>query len=135
MTGTRKYGVKHGAGFILSGVLATLTDALVLTALTRGAGLDPYSARVIAIACAMVIGFFAHRRLTFAVTEPATLAQFTKFLSVAATASLVNYAIYAGMLLLRPGTDPLVSLLVATVVATGISYAGLRFGVFRAPDA
>ncbi len=127
-------GVKHGAGFVASGALAFATDAAILTVLTRGVGLDPFTSRLIAILCAMVVGFFAHRRLTFAVKEAATLAQFGKFIGVAATASVINYAVYAGVLLLRPATDPLIALVAATVVAMGVSYAGLRFGVFRKPS-
>ena len=125
--------ISHSGGFLVSGSLAFLTDAGILFALTRGLGLDPFSARIAAIGCAMIVGFFAHRRLTFAAKEPATLAQFAKFLGVATTASVVNYAVYAGILVLRPPTDPLAALVVATAVAMGISYAGLRFGVFRKP--
>ena len=126
-------GVKHGAGFLVSGALAFTTDALVLTALTRGAGLDPFSARVIAIACAMIVAFYAHRTLTFSVPTAATLKEFAKFLSVAITASLINYAVYAGVLLYAPATEPVAALIAATVIAMGVTYLGLRFGVFRAP--
>ena len=128
-------GLKHGAGFVASGGLAFVTDAGILSLLTRGVGLDPFSARLIAIACAMVVGFFAHRRLTFAVKDPATFQQFAKFLSVAITASVINYAIYAGVLLLRPATEPLAALVFATAISMSVSYAGMRFGVFRKPDA
>jgi putative flippase GtrA len=127
-------GIRHGAGFIVSGGLAFTTDASILALLTRGAHLDPFSARLIAIACAMIVGFFAHRRFTFAVREKATLPQFAKFLGVAATASLLNFAIYAGILFLRPGTEPLIALVAATAVAMCVSYAGMRFGVFRKPE-
>lgn len=127
-------GIKHGAGFVASGALAFTTDAAVLTALTRGGGLDPFSARLIAIACAMVVAFFAHRHLTFAVETSATLAEFAKFLSVAATASLINYGVYAGVLLLAPATEPVIALIAATAIAMGVTYFGLRFGVFRKPE-
>jgi putative flippase GtrA len=126
--------IQHGAGFIASGGLAFVTDASILAILTRGAGLDPFSARIIAIACAMIVGFFAHRRLTFAVTEPPTWAQFTKFIGVATTASIVNYAIYAGILVLRPGSEPLIALVIATALSMFVSYFGMRLGVFRKPE-
>jgi putative flippase GtrA len=119
----------------MSGLIATATDAAVLVALTLGFGVDPYSARVAAIAVAMVAGFFAHRRLSFGVTEAATLAQFGKFISVAASVSIINYAIYAGVLLFKPGTGPLLAFAVATVFSIAASYFGLRFGVFRKPPA
>jgi putative flippase GtrA len=124
-------GAKHGAGFVASGGLAFLTDAVILAGLTRVAGLDPFTSRIVAIGCAVIVGFFAHRRLTFAVQTPATLAEFTKFIGVAATASLVNYAIYVGVLIARSNTEPIVALFIATLFAMGISYVGLRFGVFR----
>ena len=126
-------GWKHGAGFVTSGMLATLTDASVLAVLTRGFGVDPYSARLAAIAVAMLAGFFAHRRLSFGDASRPTLAKFGKFLSVAAVASALNYAIYAAVLLLRPGSEPLIAFLIATVFSVTASYLGLRFGVFRGP--
>ena len=126
-------GIRHGAGFVASGTLAFITDASILALLTRGAGLDPFSARLIAIACAMIVGFFAHRRFTFAVQETPTLAQFLKFIGVAATASVINFAIYAGILFLRPGTEPLIALVAATAVSMGVSYA--RTSLRRIPQA
>lgn len=125
--------VKHGAGFIASGVLATATDAAVLLALTSGLRLDPFSSRLAAIACAMVVGFFAHRRLTFAVQDAATLAEFGRFVSVAASAAAINYALYAGILLVWPETEPLIAMLAPTLAAMTVSYLGLRFAVFRKP--
>lgn len=125
--------VKHGAGFIASGVIATATDAAVLVALTKGFAFDPFSSRIAAIGCAMVVGFFAHRRLTFDVQESATLAQFGRFVSVAVSAAAINYAIYAGILLVWPQTEPLVAMLAPTLAAMTISYLGLRFAVFHKP--
>ena len=128
-----KLGLRQGARFATSGGLAFVTDASVLAALTRGLGIDPFSARIIAIACAMVVGFFAHRRISFAIATPPTLSEFAKFLSVAFSASVLNYAVYAGVLLLRPGTDPLIAMFFATAIAMAFSYVGYRFGVFKKP--
>ena len=127
------HSIRHGAGFLVSGGMAFVTDASILALLTRGFGFNPYSARVFAIGCAIVVGFFAHRRLTFDVKEAATLKQFAKFVGVATTSALVNYAIYALVLLSRPGIEPLVALVIATSISMCVSYTGLRFGVFRKP--
>ena len=127
--------LNQGLRFLLSGGLAFATDAAVLTLLTRGVGLDPYSARIVAICCAMLVGFFAHRHISFSVGTAPTLAEFTKFLSVAMSASLINYAVYAAALFFHPATEPLVALVAATAVAMGYSYLGYRFGVFRKPEA
>lgn len=134
MTEPGQYGgVKHGAGFLASGILATGTDAGVLLALTRGFGLDPFSARLVAIACAIVVGYFAHRRLTFASQEPANVSQFAKFVSVAASASGTNYLLYAAILLAWPATEPLMAMIAPTLAGMAISYLGLRSAVFRKP--
>ena len=127
--------LRHGAGFVASGLLAFLTDAAVLTVLTRYAGMDPFLARLAAIATAMAVAYFAHRRLTFRVQDAPSLAQFGKFASVAATASTINYAIYAGILIAYRGCEPLAALVIATIVSMIASYAGLRFGVFKKPNA
>lgn len=126
-------GIRHGAGFLVSGTLAFVTDGAVLWVLTRFLRVDPFSARLLAIALAMVVGFFAHRRLTFRVREAPTLAQFGRFVGVAATSSVINYAIYAGILIARPRLEPLIALVIASAVAMAASYLGLRFGVFRKP--
>lgn len=134
MTSTGNRGpARQGLGFLASGLLATATDAAMLMLLTRGGGLDPFSARAIAIAVAMVMAFFAHRRLSFAVATPVTWREFAKFVSVASTAAGVNYAVYSAFLVLRPTTEPVMALIGATAVAMGVTYIGLRFGVFRAP--
>jgi putative flippase GtrA len=123
--------VKHGAGFLAAGLIATATDAGILVFLTRVAGLDPFTARLIAIACAMVAGYFAHRRLTFAVRYSATFKQFAGYVGVAATAAALNYAVYAAILLTKPGTEPLLAMLAPTLLAMATSYGGMRFAVFR----
>lgn len=123
--------LRHGAGFIISGLIAFSIDAAVLWLFTRFAGLDPYSARIAAILTAMVAAYFAHRRLTFAVVSPPSASEFLKFASVASTANGINYAIYAGMLMMIPGCTPLQALLVASVIAMAVSYIGFRFGVFK----
>ena len=125
---------RHGAGFVASGVIAFATDALTLVLLTHAAGFDPFSARLIAIATAMIAGFFSHRNLTFGVAHRATWAEFTKFIAVAATASLINYAVYSAILLVFRNLEPLVALVAASAIAMIVSYFGYRFGVFRKPN-
>ena len=125
---------RHGAGFFASGAIAFATDAAVLALLTRGFGVDPFLARLVAIGCAMIAGYFAHRRLTFDVKAPPSLAEFGKFAGVASGAAALNYAIYAGLLLAFPPLDPMLALVAASLFAMAASYAGYRFGVFTKPD-
>jgi putative flippase GtrA len=121
----------HGAGFLVSGLLAFTADASVLWILTRFAGVDPYSARLLAILTAMVAAYFAHRRLTFADTSPPSIAQFAKFASVAAAANATNYAAYVVLLRTVANITPLVAMAAASAIAMVLSYVGFRFGVFR----
>ncbi len=122
---------RRAAGFIVSGAIAFATDAAVLAVLTRGFGFDPFLARIAAISAAMIAGYFAHRRLTFNVAEKPTIAEFGAFAGVASGAALLNYAVYAGLLIAFRGLDPLAALAASSIVAMAASYAGYRFGVFR----
>jgi putative flippase GtrA len=127
-------GARQGAGFAISGAIAFATDAAVLATLTRGFGVDPFVARIGAIGVAMIAGYFAHRRLTFAVDSPPSLIEFAKFAGVASGGAALNYAIYAGVLLAAPQIEPLLALAIASIVAMAASYLGYRFGVFTRRD-
>lgn len=124
---------RHLGGFATSGAIAFSVDAIVLALLTKGLGADPFLARLAAISIAMVAGWQAHRRLTFDVRRPSTLAEFLSYAAVAWSSAAVNYSAYAAVLILRPGTEPLVALVLASLVAMTVSYLGMRFGVFGKP--
>ena len=129
----RTRGARHWGGFLVSGGIAFAVDAGVLALLTRGLGVDSYSARVVAIACAMVAGWLLHRRLTFAVPAPPSLTELLRYAALQWASVATNYGFYAALLALLPRLDPLLALFAASVVAMAVSYAGMRFGVFRAP--
>lgn len=138
MTGTpaRRTGangsiLEHTPGFVLSGCIALAVDAAVLTLLTRVFGLGPLLARLLAIACAMVAGWRAHRRLTFNVQQPPSFLEFLSYAAVAWFSAGVNYAVFAAILIARPETAPLAALVAASLVAMTVSYLGMRFGVFK----
>ena len=124
--------IEHTPGFVLSGCIALTVDAAVLTLLTRGLGLDPLLARLLAISCAMVAGWRAHRRFTFNVQHPPSFLEFMSYAAVAWFSAAINYAVFAAILILRPETAPLAALVVASLVAMTVSYLGMRFGVFKA---
>ena len=121
----------HGAGFAVSGAVAFTVDAIVLLLLTKGLGIGPFVARIAAISLAMVAGWQCHRRLTFRVSEPSSLKEFLAYAGVAWASAAINYAAYAAILLARPETEPVAALVGASLVAMGVAYAGMRFGVFR----
>ncbi|CAN5158847.1 hypothetical protein BH10PSE9_BH10PSE9_21350 [soil metagenome] len=127
--------LRHWGGFVFSGGTAFIVDAGVTGALHYLAGLDPFSSRLFGISCGMVVAWLLHRQLTFAVSVPPSFREFGRFASVAMTASVVNYALYALILLTMPDTPPLLALVFSTAVAMVVSYLGFRLRVFRRPDA
>lgn len=123
--------LRHGLGFLVSGGLAFITDALVLEVLTNDVGLDPIVARLGSISIAMVVGWLAHRRLTFAMATAPSLGEFMRYAAVAWFSAGVNYAVFVAIMLIRPETLPLTALVVASLAAMVVSYVGMRFGAFR----
>ena len=123
--------LRHWAGFVVSGSLAFLVDASVLTGLTLGFGVDPFSARLLAIAVATVAAWLLHRTLTFPMRVAPSIAEFTKFATLATSSNALNYALYSLILLVRREIMPVAALAMATAVAMCASYLGMRFGVFR----
>ena len=123
--------LRHGVGFLASGVISLLVDMGVTSLMTRGLGLSPFIARLIGIAVAMVVAWQCHRRLTFAVSTPSTAAEFAKFAAVASTSVVVNYLLYALVLVVVPTTAPEVALTVSALGSMFVTYFGMRFGVFR----
>jgi putative flippase GtrA len=130
-TGAPTSGFRHWGGFLLSGGTAFIVDAGITTGLTSLAEVNPLIARIIAILVAMVVAWLMHRRITFDMRTPPSLTEFARFAAVAWTANLLNFAIYAVILTLRPGTWPFAALVISTGVAMVVSYLGFRFGVFR----
>lgn len=124
--------LRHYGGFVLGGVMALATDAAIVETLRHAFGVDPLVGRFPAIASAMVVSWLINRTITFAAKSPPSLREFAKFAAVSWTAQAVNYAVFAAILLVFPGTWPVAAIAAASLVAMFVSYAGFRLGVFRA---
>ena len=122
--------IRHYGGFVLAGVAALATDTAMLALLTRVAGLSPFVARPFGIACAMVVSWLINRTVTFQADAPPSLGEFTKFAGVSVTSQIVNYTVFASLLLAFPRLIPELALFLACFVSMFVSYAGFRFGVF-----
>ena len=122
---------RHFGGFVLAGLAALTVDIAVLSALTDGLGVSPFLARLASISLAMVTSWQINRRVTFAMTLPATLSEFGRFAAVSWTAQAVNYTVFVAILLARPESWPAAAVAASSLVAMFVSYAGFRFGVFR----
>ena len=126
-----QHPLRHGLAFVLSGGTAFAVDATVLQGLTALLGVPAIAARVAAIALAMVAGWLMHRTFTFAVATQPSVAEFVRYAGVAWSAAAVNYAVFVLLLLARPGTHPLVGLVVSSIAAMVLAYLGMRFGAFH----
>ena len=126
-----QHPLRHGLAFVLSGGTAFAVDATVLQGLTALLGVPAIAARVAAIALAMVAGWLMHRTFTFAVATQPSVAEFVRYAGVAWAAAAVNYAVFVLILLARPGTHPLVGLVVSSIAAMVLAYLGMRFGAFH----
>ena len=122
--------MRHYGGFVLAGLTALATDTAMLALLTRVAGLSPFVARPFGIACAMVVSWLINRTVAFKADAPPSVAEFTKFAGVSVTSQIVNYTVFASLLLAFPRLIPELALFLACFVSMFVSYAGFRFGVF-----
>jgi putative flippase GtrA len=127
----RTQGLRHWVGFLVSGGLAFLIDALALTALTVWLGVPVLLARLVAISLAMVAAWLSHRRLTFALETAPTLTEFIAYAGVAWAAAAVNYGVFVLIILAAPALWPLIALVASSAVAMVAAYLGMRFKVFR----
>lgn len=122
---------RHYGGFVFAGLSALATDTAVLVLLTRWAGMSPFIARPFGIACAMVVSWLINRTVTFRADLPPSIDEFSRFAGVSVTSQIVNYGVFATLLLAFPALMPELALLLACFVSMFVSYAGFRFGVFR----
>lgn len=116
-----KFAVVGGTGFV--------TDAAVLTALHNGLGLDPYSARVVAILVATIITWRLNRAFTFGASRHGQGHEALRYGLVAAFASSVNWLVYAACIYFL-GLLPLVALVIGVAVAMFVSFTGYDRFVF-----
>ena len=129
--GPRRSGLGHWMGFLVSGGVAFLVDAGVLWLMVAAARINPFAGRLIAIACAMVVSWLMHRRITFDVAAAPSVREFFGFSAVGWSAAGLNYLVYAAILLVWPASLPLVAMTASSLLAAVYSYLGYRFGVFR----
>lgn len=116
--------------FALAGGTGFVVDAAVLFVLLKLTRLDPFTARVLAIATAMGCTYLLNRSLTFGPSGRSIAAEGTRYGGVGLASAALNYVIYAGLLLVLPMTPPLAALTVASILATAFSYVGYSRFVF-----
>ncbi|MBZ9937585.1 GtrA family protein [Mesorhizobium sp. BR1-1-16] len=122
--------IRHLVHFAIAGFTAFAVDAAMLQLLLHF-GLGPLVARPFAILTAMIVGWLINRTWTFPMPGRPHLREFARYAAVASISSVINYGIYAAIILARPQTLPFLALVIATAISTVASYSGYRFFTFR----
>ena len=118
------FAVVGGAGF--------LVDAGVLALLLHVSPLGPFSARIVAIAAAMLVTFWLNRTFTFGRSDRGLAAEGTRYGGVGVSAALFNYAVYSVILLVFPAVWPVLAVAIASLAAMIWSFLGYSRFVFGA---
>lgn len=117
-----RFGLVGGIGFVVD---AGLTTTLI------HAGLDPFSARVVAIAFAMLVTWRLNRAITFGASDTSQKSEGVRYFAVALAAAAVNYAAYAAFMLICPALMPAIAVALATGVSMVVSYLGFSRFAFK----
>jgi len=122
---------RHWAGFLASGAVAFTVDAGVMELCVRVFDVPTLLARLAGVACAMVAAWMCHRTLTFALTTRPNTFEFLRYVAAASTTAMMNYAVFAALLIAWPTFPRLAALTIASCLATFFAYVSMRYGVFR----
>ncbi len=116
--------------FVLVGGTGFAIDAILLKTIVVADLAGPLSARIFSIALAGLVTWQLNRNFTFAPSGDKKLTEATRYSGVIVVASLVNYVVYAGLMLAMPALEPLVALVASSIGAMGFSYVGYDRFVF-----
>jgi putative flippase GtrA len=117
--------------FGFAGVAGFLVDGGTLSGLLHFTPLDPYSARVIAIAVAMIATWLINRHLIFGPSQHSVAYEAARYGSVGLVGSLLNYTIYAAILTVLPQMGALFALVIASGCVAVFSWFGYSQLVFQ----
>ncbi|MEW7007185.1 MULTISPECIES: GtrA family protein [unclassified Lentilitoribacter] len=119
--------------FGIAGSIGFIVDAGVLILLLHFTPLDPFSARIFAIAAAMFCTWMINRNFTFQKGGRSVAKEGMRYGSVGITSALINYTVYSGLLIQFSELRPVFAVVIASAVATIWSYVGYSKFVFAAP--
>lgn len=120
--------------FAVGGVIGFLVDAGIVQALVRGAGWNPYAARVLSFLVAASITWSWNRAVTFAHRRERRIGgEWLRWMAVMVVGALVNYGLYAWLVgafaLVRAW--PALGVAAGSAVAATLNFAMARAVVFR----
>lgn len=123
--------MKRFGWFAVAGSAGFLADAGMLAMLLAYTPLGPFAARVIAILFALSITWVFNRAITFGKSRHPVLIEGVRYGSVGFLSAVLNYLVYAAVLLAFPWVHPLAAVVVASVAAMAFSWIGYSRVVFQ----
>jgi len=95
------------------GAVGFAVDAIVLSALIFS-GVDPFTSRIGSMLIATAVTWRLNRTFTFGASNTDQASEGARYVGVAVVSALVNYAIYAGIIIAFPKLFPPLALFVST---------------------
>lgn len=123
--------MKRFGWFTVAGSIGFLADAGMLAVLLAYMPLGPFAARAIAILFALSITWVFNRAITFGKSRHPVLLEGARYGSIGFLSAVLNYLVYAAVLLAFPWIHPLAALVVASLAAMGFSWLGYSRFVFQ----
>lgn len=117
--------------FIVVGATGFLVDMGVLWLVLTYTPVGPLIGRVLAIALALIATWQLNRHFTFGASKRTIVVEGFRYGFIGAITSLVNYGVYAGLLVAAPLLSPYVALVAASAAAMLFSFFGYSRYVFR----
>lgn len=124
--------LKRLAFFVIAGTSGFLTDAGSLHLMITYTPLGPYLARILSIALAMFVTWQINRNATFGRSGRSATDEGVRYAFVGIVGALLNYAVYASLIFLLPGLQPVAAVVAASLAAMAFSYFGYSRFVFGA---
>lgn len=123
--------------FTIGGAIGFVVDAAILQALVSLCGANPYIAQIFAFLAAATVTWWWNRSHTFASRSSgrSLLGEWLHWMALMGFGAAVNYAAYAGCLLLFPSWHrwPVLAVAVGSAVAAVVNYASARLMLYKKP--
>ncbi len=117
--------------FVLVGGTGFVVDAAVLWLFLSFTPIGPLPARIVAIAVAMATTWMLNRTFTFGASKRTLVAEGFRYGFIGVVTSLINYGVYALLLIGAPLLSPYAALVFASIAAMLFSFFGYSRYVFR----
>lgn len=116
--------------FACVGFAGFAVDTGTLFLLHHVLGIDPFTARIVSIALAILTTWRLNRSVTFGRSDTGQVSEGARYYTVAATTALVNFGIYSAVLLVWTSAWPVAAAVFATGITMFMSYFGYSRLVF-----